>query len=58
MVRITKNEMNYLVSKGVPYHENGISVTHSNSGKTWYLTETSNNMKLLKEYRNRSIVRR
>ncbi|MBQ0035603.1 MAG: hypothetical protein KBT35_01660 [Firmicutes bacterium] len=50
MIKITKSEMEYLLSKGVPYHENGISVTHSNSGKTYYLTETNRNLKLLGEY--------
>lgn len=51
MIKITRAERDYLLSKGVSHQENGISVTHSNSGKTWYLTETSYNMRLLNGYR-------
>lgn len=48
--------MEYLVKNGVRYQENGISVTHSkHSGKTWYLTETANNMRLLNKYRKNII---
>lgn len=51
MIKITKKEMEYLVNNKVRYGENGISVTHSNSGKTWYMSETKKNVDLLNNYR-------
>lgn len=45
-------EVQYLVSKGVKYGYEGLSVTHSrHSGKTWYMCCSRNNMRLLNEYR-------
>lgn len=57
MVKISRNEMEYLVTKGVKYHEDGITSTKSkHSGRTWYLTETKDNMAMLKKYRDSIVV--
>ena len=52
------NEVNYLLSKGVIYGENGINKTHSNSGNTYYLCESRKNMRLLEDYRHNIICRK
>lgn len=53
LVRISKDEKNYLVNHGVRFGTNGISHTCSCHSKrrTYYLCESSYNMKLLKKYR-------
>lgn len=44
--------MEYLVSNGVNFGEGGISHTDSRHRRTYYLTESSKNMKLHTEYEN------
>lgn len=48
----------YLISKGVPFGENGLKCTTSrHSGKTYRLCESNRNMKLLDDYRKSIIVK-
>lgn len=55
MIRITKDEANYLRKyKNIGNGENGIIATSGHT-KNHYLTETKNNMAALREYRNRTI---
>ena len=57
IISITQKEAFYLNNSGVPYGENGISVTHSNhSGKSYRLCESQNNLIMLKNYRKSRIV--
>lgn len=52
MVKITKNERDYLVSCGIRFGENGISHTNSNR-KHYYATESRRILELLKQYRSK-----
>ena len=58
IVKISKQEMEYLVSKGLKFgtrSEGDIHRTYSNV-KTYYLTETPYALKLLNNYRTSRIV--
>lgn len=57
--KINKNEVNYLISKGINFKENGISKNHifRKHRKKYYLCETIRNMKLLNEYRKSIIIK-
>ena len=49
-------EVEYLLSKGVRYGENGIKHTTSrHTGKKYYLCESGRNLKILNEYREKLI---
>lgn len=50
MVRISKDELKYLLSKGVKWKNNGISHTYTKHHH-YYLTESQRNMALLEKYR-------
>jgi hypothetical protein len=50
LVRISKNEAIYLTSQGVSYGEDGI-VSTTGHHKSWYMTESKVNKKLLKKFR-------
>ena len=57
---ILKNykEVEYLLSKGVNWGEDGIETTHSrHSGKTYRLCESKRNLYLLEEYRKNIIAK-
>ena len=57
---ILKNykEVEYLLSKGVNWGEDGIETTHSrHSGKTYRLCESKRNLELIKNYRNGIIAK-
>lgn len=54
MIKITKDEMQYLISVGVKWGENGISHTYSKYHH-YYMTENQKNIKLLANYRNSKI---
>lgn len=56
MVKISKKERDYLVSKGVVCGTNGISKTY-NHNTHWFLAETKTNMALLNNYRTSRIVK-
>lgn len=56
MVKISRNEMLYMQSHGVPFGENGISHTNGNHRRSYYVTETQRCMWLLNDYRNQKIV--
>lgn len=54
MIDISKSEVRYLVSKGVPFGTNGIS--HSvGSYRKYYLAETHKNIELVNAYRQKQI---
>lgn len=56
MIKITKDEMNYLVSNGVKWGENGISHTYTKYHH-YYMTESQKNIRLLKNYRESRLVK-
>lgn len=47
--------MEYLVSHGIGYGENGIKSTTGHH-KSWYVTESKRCIYLLREYRNKTIT--
>lgn len=51
MIKITKDELIYLLKEGVPWGSNGLSHTHTKH-HSYYLAETKGNKELLEEYRN------
>lgn len=54
MIDISKSEVRYLVSKGVPFGTNGIS--HSvGSYRKYYLAETRKNIELINAHREKQI---
>ena len=55
LIRISKSEMEYLVSHGVKYSENGI-ISTTGHHKSWYMTENDRCMKLLNECRKSHAV--
>ena len=58
IVDITQKEAFYLNTHGVPYHEDGISVTSSrHSGRSYRLCESKKNLEMLKRYRNGIIMK-
>lgn len=58
IVLISKEEKEYLVSKGVRFGTNGISHTVPKSkARTYYLCESPRNMKLLNAYRKQMIAK-
>lgn len=58
IVLISKEEKNYLVSKGIRFGTNGISHTVPKSkARTYYLCENPHNMRLLNEYRKRILAK-
>ena len=50
LIRISKREKDYLVKNGVRFGENGIFHTIARHRRTYYLTESKRNLKLLKKY--------
>lgn len=56
IVKISKKEMEYLVSKGLKFGNGGDLHKTISNVKTYYLTETKYAMKLLNEYRKSRIV--
>lgn len=50
MIKITKDEMNHLINKGVRWGEGGISHTYTKYHH-YYLTESKPNLTLLRQYR-------
>lgn len=57
ILKITKTEMEYLTSKGVPMGYNGISHTVARGRRTYYMTESKRNLRLLEKYRESRIVK-
>lgn len=55
MIKITKDEMNYLINNGVKWGENGISHTYTKYHH-YYMTESQKNLRLLKTYRESKLV--
>lgn len=55
MIRISKTEKEYLLSKGYKWSDH-IHKTHSNSGITYYATEDKRLLKELKNYRQSRII--
>lgn len=49
MIKINKKEKEYLVSNGVPYGENGVSI--SGNRRSFYLCESQRNINLLNQYK-------
>ena len=49
MIRLTNDEKEYLVSRGMWYGENGISRTYAHK-PNYYLCESYKNIKLLADY--------
>ena len=58
IVKISKKEMEYLVSKGLKFGTNSEGDLHKtiSNVKTYYLTESKYAMRLLNEYRKSRIV--
>lgn len=56
MIDITKDEMEYLVSKGRLNDIHLASATHKSGYKTRFVTESPKTLKLLEEYRKNQIV--
>ena len=57
IIQINRNEREALIAAGVKCGEGGISVTTSrHSGKTWYLCESWENKKLLRQIRKNQRV--
>lgn len=52
IVRITKQEAEYLTQNGVKYGEGGLTSTTGHH-KSWYMTESEKCVRLLKEYREK-----
>ena len=50
IINITKSEMEYLTSRGVPFGYEGISHTIARGRRTYYLCESYSNMKKHKQY--------
>lgn len=55
IIRISKSEMQYLISNGVKHGEDGIIHTTGHH-KSWYLSENGYCIKLLKDYRESRIA--
>ena len=55
IIKISKNEKDYLIANGIGYGENGIKST-STHHKSWRVTESKRCMYLLREYRNKTIT--
>lgn len=55
MIDITRDEMKYLMSKGVVFGEGGMCAGKSHH-HGWWITESRDNMKLLNEYRRNKII--
>lgn len=53
IIRITKQEADYLTQNGVKYGENGIKSTTGHH-KSWYMTESRKCMYLLKKYHKKN----
>lgn len=56
LIKISKQEMLYLKSKGVRFGENGITHTTARHRRTYYVTESKKCMNLLNEYRNKTKI--
>ena len=57
MIKINKNEVMYLRSKGRDKDITVVNVTHHARAKRWYLTESPKSMELLEEYRKNIVLR-
>lgn len=57
MIKITKAEMEHLQNKGVRFGDGGMSHTVARHRRTYYLTESRRNLKMLNEYRKGHIVK-
>ena len=55
IIKISKQEKDYLIANGIGYGENGIKSSSSHH-KSWYVTESKRCMYLLREYRNKTIT--
>ena len=55
IIKISKNEAQYLIANGIGYGENGIKST-SGHYRSCYVTESKKCMYLLKKYRNKTIT--
>ena len=55
IIKISKNEAQYLIDNGIGYGENGIKST-SGHYRSFYVTESKKCMYLLKKYRNKTIT--
>lgn len=55
IIKISKNEAQYLIANGIGYGENGIKST-SGHYRSFYVTESKKCMYLLREYRNKTIT--
>lgn len=55
IIKISKQEKDYLIANGIGYGENGIKST-STHHKSWRVTESKRCMYLLREYRNKTIT--
>ncbi len=56
MIKISKQEMLYLKSKGIRFGENGMTHTTARHRRTYYVTESKKCMNLLNEYRNKTKI--
>ena len=50
IIKIDKNEMEYLIENGVPMGEDGVSHSVARHRRTYYMCESYNNMKLHNKY--------
>lgn len=55
IIKISKQEKDYLIANGIGYGENGIKSTTGHH-KSWRVTESKRCMYLLREYRNKTIT--
>ena len=55
IIKISKQEKDYLIANGIGYGENGIK-SSSTHHKSWRVTESKRCMYLLREYRNKTIT--
>lgn len=56
LIDITKDEAEYLVSKGRSHDIHLSSRTHKSGSKTRFVTESPKTMKLLRDYRRKRII--
>lgn len=56
MIRITKNEAEYLRANGKGYDVHMSSATHKSRAKRFYATTSPKTMKLLEKYRKQEVI--
>lgn len=56
MIKITKNEAEYLRANGLFYDVHMSSSTHKSKAKRYYMTTSPKAMRLLKKYKEKEII--